>query len=228
MTAERTDRVSQAPKRVLIVDDHPVLRRGLTALIDSEPDLTACGEAASAAEALAAVRELRPDMVVVDLELGGRDGLDFVKELKTRDPRVPALVFSMHDESVYAERALRAGARGYVDKQQLDETVLVAIHRVLDGGTYMSGKLERRLAGRFLDGRKLAAGSPLEALSDRELEVFRWIGQGRGTREIAETLSLSVKTIESHREHIKNKLGIQTAAQLAQRAAQWVETGRQE
>ena len=213
-------------KTILIVDDHPMLRRGLAALIDSEPNLSVCGEATTCSEGLAAIAESRPDLVIVDLTLGEDDGLDLVKEMKARHPAIPALVLSMHDEAVYAERSLKAGARGYITKQQLDNTVLVAIRRLLDGETYMSDTLEARLAAKFVDGRTLETDSPLDALSDRELQVFRLIGQGRSTRQIADTLNLSIKTIESHREHIKSKLSLETTAELAQRATQWVETGR--
>jgi len=215
-----------AKKTILLVDDHPVLRRGLASLIESEPDLAVCGEAATCRAALEAIRDSRPDLVTVDLELDGSDGLDLVKDMKTHHPEIPALVLSMHDETVYAERSLRAGARGYITKQQLDDTVLVAIRRLLEGETYMSDKLEARLAAKFVGGRTLETDSPLDALSDRELQVFRLIGQGRSTRQIAETLHLSIKTIESHREHIKQKLNLESAPELARRATQWVETGR--
>ena len=226
MAAKKTERAGPARKTILIVDDHPTLRRGLAALIDSERDLAVCGEAATCREALAAIPESRPDLVIVDLALGGGDGLDLVKEMRKRHPAIPALVLSMHDETVYAERSLKAGARGYVTKQQLDSTVLVAIRRLLGGKTYMSDTLEARLAAKFVDGRTVETDSPLDALSDRELQVFRLIGQGRSTRQIAETLSLSIKTIESHREHIKSKLSLATTAELAQHATRWVETGR--
>jgi DNA-binding NarL/FixJ family response regulator len=224
MSATKTERVLPKAKAILIVDDHPMLRRGLAALIDNEPDLAVCGEAATGAEALTAIRESQPDLVTVDLALEESDGLDLVKELKKRHPEIPVLVISMHDEKVYAERSLRAGARGYVTKQQLDETVLVAIRRLLDGETYLSDKLETRLAAKFVDGRTLETDSPLEALSDRELQVFGLIGRGRTTRQIADTLRLSIKTIETHREHVKSKLALESSAALAQRAAQWVET----
>ena len=164
--------------------------------------------------------------MIVDLALGDEDGLDLVKEIKTRYPKVPSLVLSMHDEAVYAERALSAGALGYVTKQQLDETVLAAIRRVLAGEIYMSDDAAAAIGRRYVAGRTLETGSPMDALSDRELQVFGLIGRGRTTRQIAGTLSRSVKTIESHLEHIKNKLGIDSAAELAQRATQWVETGR--
>jgi DNA-binding NarL/FixJ family response regulator len=215
-----------ARRTILIVDDHPMFRRGLASLIESEPDLAVCGQAGSSAVALQAAQQSQPDLAIVDLSLGESDGLDLVKELKRRHPRIPALVLSMHDEAVYAERSLRAGARGYVTKQQLDETVLVAIRRLLAGEIYMSGTVGERLAARFVAGRTLATHSPLEALSDRELQVFRLIGQGRSTRQIAETLHLSIKTIETHREHLKQKLQVETATELAHRATQWVETGR--
>lgn len=225
--SETTPESGQPVKRaILIVDDHPVLRRGLASLIESEPDLAVCGEAASCHAGLEAIRKSRPDLVIVDLMLEGCDGLDLVKELKKHHPGIPALVLSMHDEAVYAERSLRAGARGYVTKQQLDDTVLTAIRSLLAGETYMSERLEARLAAKFVSGRTLATDSPLDALSDRELQVFRLIGLGRSTRQIAEVLHLSIKTIESHREHIKQKLTIESAPELVRRATQWVETGR--
>lgn len=215
-----------AKKKILIVDDHPVLRRGLASLIESEPDLAVCGEATTCHAALEAIREGRPNLVIVDIVLEGDDGLDLVKAMKTRHPEIPALVLSMHEEAVYAERSLRAGARGYVTKQQLDDTVLVAIRRLLDGETYMSGTLEARLAAKFVAGRTLETDSPLDSLTDRQLQVFCLIGQGRSTRQIAEKLHLSIKTIETHHEHIKQKLSIESAAQLAQYATRWIETGR--
>ena len=215
-----------ARRTILIVDDHPMLRRGLASLIESEPDLAVCGQAGNSAAALQATEQSQPDLVIVDLALGDSDGLELVKEMKRRHPQIPALVLSMHDEAVYAERSLRAGARGYVSKQQLDETVLVAIRRLLAGETYMSGTVGERLAARFVAGRTIATDSPLEVLSDRELQVFRLIGQGRSTRQIAATLHLSIKTIETYREHIKQKLQVESATELAHRATQWVETGR--
>ena len=225
MPATIAEPLRPAAKSIVIVDDHPVLRLGLITLIESEPDLTVRAAVATSRAALVAIRESHPDLVIVDLMLGDGDGLDLVKQIKMRYPRIPSLVLSMHDESVYAARALCAGARGYVTKQQLDETVLIAIRRVLSGETYMSDALERRLAGKYLGGRTLETDSPLQTLSDRELQVFRLVGEGRTTRRIAELLTRSVKTIESHLEHIKNKLDLQSGAELARRAAQWVETG---
>lgn len=211
---------------VLIVDDHPVLRRGLAAMIESEPDLTVCGQATSGHEALEMIPEIRPDIVIVDLELDGMHGLDLVKAMESRHPQIPALVLTMHDEPVYAERSLRAGAKGYASKQALDATVLVAIRCVLRGETYMSAELKARLAAKYVGGGTLATDSPLDLLTDRELQVFRLIGEGLTTRNIAATLFLSVKTVESHVEHIKRKLALDSAAALARRAIQWVETGK--
>lgn len=211
---------------VLVVDDHPVLRRGVTAMIEAEPDLSVCGEAATGHQALEMIPEVRPDIVIVDLELEGMHGLDLVKAMKSRHPQVPALVLTMHDETVYAERALRAGARGFLSKQALDATVVVAIRCVLGGETYMSAELKERLAAKFVGGGTLATDSPLDALTDRELQVFRLIGEGLTTRAIAATLFLSVKTVESHVEHIKRKLTLDSAAALVRRAIQWVETNK--
>jgi DNA-binding NarL/FixJ family response regulator len=222
----RTAEPRRSRKSVLLVDDHPVLRRGLKALIDSDPGLFVCAEAASCSMALAAIRATRPDLVIVDLALEGSDGLDLVKEMKIRHPRIPALVLTMYDEAVYAERALRAGARGYVTKSQLDDTVLKAIGCLLGGEVYMSEGLKSRFAEKYLRGRTLETDSRVQTLSDRELRVFQLIGQGRTTRQIAGALNLSIKTIETHRDHIKRKLMVESAAELTRRAVQWVETGR--
>lgn len=221
-----SERPNPAGKNILIVDDHPVMRRGLASLIEFEPDLAVCGEAADGHAALEAIRLHHPDLVIVDLELAGSDGLDLVKEMKVHHAEIPALVLSMHSESVFAERSLRAGARGYVTKNQLDETVLSAIRCLLAGGVYMSPTLQARLAARFVAGRTLDDDSPVGALSDRELQVFRLIGQGKSTRQVGEILHLSIKTIESHREHIKQKLDLQSAQELVQCAVRWAETGR--
>ena len=226
MSAIPTESLRPVRKALIVVDDHPVLRRGLTALIESEPDLAVQAAVSTRQALFEAMRERQPDLVIVDLSLGDDDGLDLVKEIKTRYPKIPSLVLSMYDEALYAERALSAGALGYVTKQQLDETVLAAIRRVLGGKVYMSDALQRRLAEQYVAGRTLETGSPMDTLSDRELQVFGLIGRGRTTRQIAGTMARSVKTIESHLEHIKNKLGVASAAELAQRATQWVETGR--
>ena len=226
MSAETTEPGLPARKRILVVDDHPLLRRGVAALIRTEPDLDVCAEAATAAAALDAIREHSPDLVIVDITLEGPDGLGLIKEMKARYPEIPALVLSMHDEAVYAERALRAGARGYVTKQQLDDTLLAAIRRVLNGEMYMSEKVRSRFAEKFLGGAASENDSPLAALTDHELEVFRLIGQGQSTRQIAHHLHRSVKTIESYREHIKQKLTLGSGAELVRRATLWVEADR--
>lgn len=213
-------------KAVLIVDDHPLLRRGLTALIESDPDLIVCAEAGSCAEALDALCHRVPDLVIVDLELDGRGGLELISDIRERYPSLPILVLSMHTQAAFAERALRAGARGYVTKQEFDQTVLTAIRRVLAGGMFVSEKIEARFLETFLAGSVSIDDSPLHRLSDRELEVFRAIGRGRTTRQIAADFHLSIKTIESHREHIKQKLGLTSSAEMAQRATQWVESGQ--
>jgi DNA-binding NarL/FixJ family response regulator len=220
-----TKKTAATPRAILIVDDHPMLRRGLAALIEGEPDLAVCGQAASCEDALRIIGQGKPDLAIVDLGLEGSDGLELIKAIKASHPEVMTMVLSMHDESLYAERAINAGARGYVTKQQLDDTILVAIRRVLDGGIYLSKKMSARFAEKYLAGGSLKDDSPLAVLSDRELEVFRLIGQGGSTREIAERLNLSPKTIESHREHLKQKLTLHTAAALVRRATHWVDTG---
>jgi DNA-binding NarL/FixJ family response regulator len=216
---------ARGKKALLVVDDHPLMRRGLAALINGEPDLAVCGEAGACRAALQAIARRPPDLAIVDLSLeGGEDGLDLVKSMKISHPAVPALVLSMHPESLYAERALRAGANGYVSKQQLGDAVLVAIRRVLDGRIYVSEAFGMILAEHFVGGFSKTT-SPLAGLSDRELQVFRFIGVGRRTREIAEILHLSPKTIETYREHLKQKLGLHSASELLRRAARFVETG---
>jgi DNA-binding NarL/FixJ family response regulator len=215
-----------SPKTLLVVDDHPLLCRGLIALIESQPGLAVQAAVSTRVAALNAMRESEPDLVIVDLALGDADGLDLIKEIKTRYPALPSLVLSVHDEATYAERALGAGALGYVNKQQLGETVIAAIQHVLAGETYMSESLQRRLAQHFIAGQTFETASSIGSLSDRQLQVFRLIGLGRTTRQIAGTLCRSIKTVETHIAQIKNKLAIETAAELAQRATQWVETGR--
>lgn len=210
-------------KAIVIVEDHPIARRGLVALIDSVPDLAIAAEAATCHVALDAIRRLQPDLVIVDLALGEDDGLDLVRAIKAQHPGIPSLVLSMFDEAVYAERSLRAGARGYVNKRQLDDTLLLAIQRVLEGETYMSEGLQRRLANAYLVGGSPETSPRLSVLSDRELQVYRLIGQGLPTRDIAEHLHLSIKTIESHREHIKRKLAFKSSAELTHDATCWVE-----
>jgi len=215
----------ETPRRILIVDDHPMMRKGLTALIEVEPGLAVCGEATNCKAALAAIRKKGPDLVIVDLSLEGSDGMDLLKEMKQHHPKIPALVLSMHDEALFAERVFRAGASGFVAKHEMGEAVLTAIRSVLAGERHMSGRISARFAEQFLDRRSSRVDSPLGALSDRELQVFRLIGAGRKNREIALTLRVSVKTVESHREHIKAKLKLESSGELIRRAAEWDENG---
>ncbi|MCU1240350.1 MAG: response regulator with a DNA-binding domain [Candidatus Acidoferrum typicum] len=207
--------------RVLLVDDHPIVRQGLALLIDRESDLCVCGEAEGAHSAFHAITTLRPDMVVLDISLNGPDGLDVLKEIRTNTTNLPVLILSMHDESIYAERAMRAGANGYIMKQEATEKVLVAIRRILQGEVYLSDRLTNTMLQQYVRGASPAKGSPLVNLTDRELEVFRLIGEGHGTRQIAEELHLSVKTIESYQAHIKEKLALRNARELVQHAIEW-------
>jgi len=209
-------------KRVLIVDDHPIARYGLAKLIEQEADLEVCGEAEDFAQALKALASARPDVVVADISLPGKNGLDLVKDIKARHAGLPVLVLSIHDESLYAERALRAGASGYIMKEEAAEEVVAAIRRVLAGEVYLSQPMASRMLSRLVRGQD-AAASPAELLTDRELQVFELMGQGMGTRQVAERLHLSVKTIETHQAHIKEKLNLSTVTQLVRHAVLWVQ-----
>jgi DNA-binding NarL/FixJ family response regulator len=213
--------------RVFVVDDHPIVRGGLAQLINQEADLQVCGEAADGAAAFDSIAALKPDVAVVDLSLQGPDGLELVKNLRAHQIPVPVVILSMHDESLYAERALRAGARAYLMKQEAAEQVLLALRRVLAGGIYVSDRMASRLLGQISRAQPTPGDSPFRSLSDRELDVFRRIGRGHGTRQIADELHLSIKTVESYRTHIKDKLGLSSAAELVRRAVEWcVETDR--
>lgn len=208
--------------KVLIVDDHPIVRQGISQLINQEPDFDTCRQAGNAQETLDLLENSIPDVVLVDISLDGISGLELIKILKSRYPALPVLVLSMHDESLYAERALRAGAKGYVMKQEATEKVLIAIRQVLRGELYLSDRMQGKILQRILNGD--AGGlSPIDLLSDRELEVFRLIGHGFATGDIARELARSVKTVETHRAHLKDKLGLKNAAELTRFAVQWVE-----
>jgi len=215
--------ITSHPKkcRVLLVDDHPIVRQGLALLIDREPDLSVCGEAEGAHSAFHAITTLRPDIVVLDISLSGPDGLEVLKEIRSKTASLPVLILSMHDESIYAERAMRAGANGYIMKQEATEKVLVAIRRILQGEVYLSDRLTNTMLQQYVRGASGAKSSPLVNLTDRELEVFRLIGEGHGTRQIADELHLSVKTIESYQAHIKEKLALRNARELVQHAIEW-------
>src|SRR5580704_5681158 len=207
-------------KTVFVVDDHPLLRQGLALMINREPDLTVCGEAEEALAAMRAIAVKRPDILIADISLNGPDGLDLLKNLRTLYPDLPVLILSMHDESIYAERALRARANGYIMKQEATEKVLVAVRRILGGDIYLSDRMANKLLHQYLTGSIADIKTQLSALSDRELEVFRLIGEGRSTRQIAEKLHLSIKTVETYQAHIKEKLSLQSGRELVQHAIQ--------
>ncbi|MBC7783554.1 MAG: response regulator transcription factor [Burkholderiales bacterium] len=208
---------------VLLVDDHPILRRGIADLINSEPDLKVCGEAGTMQEALAAMTQFKPRLVVVDVSLDGNNGIELMKTLSTRWATTPLLAYSMHDETIYAERALRAGAKGYVMKQTPPETLLTAVRQVLKGKIFLSDQMSDRLLGKLIGAGTTSAAvtSPVERLSDRELEVFEMLGKGLSTAQIADKLCLSVKTIETYREHLKQKLSLGSGPELLRYAIEW-------
>lgn len=210
--------------KILIVDDHPMMRQGLVQLIDNEPDLAVIGEAENAEHALSLVGQTTPDLVLADISLTGKSGLELIKDIRTLNPDLPVLVISMHDESIYAERVLRAGGRGYIMKQEGGKQIMNAIRQVLSGQVYVSPKMSAKILDIFSGHRKGSGGSSIEQLTDREFEVFQLIGEGKGTRQIAEQLHLSVKTVEVHRLHIKEKLNIPDAPSLVRHAVRWVES----
>jgi DNA-binding NarL/FixJ family response regulator len=223
-----TDKSQRRGKhRILIVDDHPIFRHGLTQLISQEDDLEICGEAEDYHSAIKAVNELNPDMIIVDITLKDMSGIDLIKEVHKSNKGIPMLVISMHDESLYAERALRAGARGYVMKQEASDSVVQAIRQVLGGGIYASKRVTENILTRFIEGPKEPSESPLQALTDREIEVFGLIGKGLSISEIGKRLHLSVKTIGTYRERIKEKLNLKNATELLRYALNWVEKERQ-
>jgi DNA-binding NarL/FixJ family response regulator len=207
-------------REIFIVDDHPITRRGLIQLINHEPDLRVCGEAAGAQAALDQLARLEPALVLADITMPGKSGLDFIKDLLALRPGLPVLVVSMHDESIYAERVLRAGGRGYIMKSEGGEKLLEAIRRVLDGQVYVSQDISADILDLFTHRPKPGGATP-GRLSDREFEVFQLIGQGMSTREIARRLNLSMKTVGTHRLHIKEKLQLRSSPELIQQAVRW-------
>jgi DNA-binding NarL/FixJ family response regulator len=211
-------------RKILLVDDHPFMRMGLAQLINQQSDLMVGGEAGDPAEAARALDKSLPDLVLADITMPGRSGLEFIKDLKAARPDLRILVVSMHDEVIYAERVLRAGAQGYVMKEAGGENLLAAIRQVLDGQVYVSPRMSARILNSFSGQRPRGSHSPIEKLSDREFEVFQMIGQGKSTRAIAEQLHLSPKTVDVHRAHIKEKLGLTDATALVRHAVRWVET----
>ena len=208
-------------RRVFVVDDHPIVRQGLALLINRESDLMVCGEAEDAHTAVQLVATTNPDILVVDISLNGPDGLDLLKDVRTKHPELPVLILSMHDESIYAERAQRAGAQGYIMKQEATEKVLVALRRILSHEIYVSEHIANRMLQRYIGSPSGGTPSSIADLTDRELEVFRLIGEGHSTRQIAEELHISVKTVESYQAHIKEKLSLRSARELVQHAIQW-------
>ena len=223
MSAAKIEKTTHGTKkRVLIVDDHPVFRHGITALINAEADLVVCGEASSSPFALDAMRKLQPDIVLLDISLPGTNGIELIKFMKSEQPKLPLLVLSMHDESLYALRALKAGALGYVMKAEALTHVLDALRKALKGEIYVSPRLSERLIFQAIQSTNGNTGSLVDRLSDRELEVLTFLGRGLGTKEIASELHLSVKTIETHRAHIKEKLGFRDAGEMVRFAIDWV------
>ena len=215
---------AQKKKRILVVDDHPMMRQGLAQLISAEPDLAICGEAENAEYALTSLSVLKPDLVLVDISLPGKNGLELIKDFQAIQPGQAVLVISMHDESLYAERVLRAGGRGYIMKQEGGKKLMQAIRQVLDGKIYVSEKISADILEIFSGRRPGIESSPVEKLTDREFEVFQLVGQGKGTREVSEKLHLSVKTVEVHRANIKTKLQLKSASELMRFAVQWSES----
>lgn len=225
MTTEIGPNPAKGKTKVLIVDDHPVVRQGLARLIELQTDLCICGEAANAIEALRVIETSKPDVAVIDLSLGkDLGGIELIKDVRARFSQLPVLVLSMYNENVFAERTLRAGARGYVMKEEAPETMLTAIRRVANGNIYLSDNMSTRILSVLVKGQPETSKFPVERLTDRELEVLELIGRGLGTSQVAGKLHLSVKTIETHRAHIKEKLQIENASKLLQYAIEWVQS----
>jgi len=226
MKSPKTNAAAAGRRRILVVDDHPMTREGIAHLIRHEAGLAVAGEVGTARAALAAVKSDPPDLVLADLSLEERSGLDLIKDLHVLHAAIPVLVFSMHYESLYAERVLRAGARGYIMKSEGAAKLLDAIRCVLRGDVYLSEAMRDRAVFRFTHGPAALKGDNAAALSDRELEVFQLIGRALGTQEIATRLQISTSTVETHRAHIKNKLGLRTATELVRAAVEWEQRGK--
>jgi DNA-binding NarL/FixJ family response regulator len=209
-------------KRIVIVDDHPLFRKGLEELIHSEGSFAVCGEAGNASEGIDVIRRLRPDLAIVDLSLPGANGIELIKNIRAEFPKLPILVLSMHDESLYALRALRAGAEGYVMKHEAMANVIQAIREVFDGRPYLSPAMAAQVITKFAHRNAEGEADPVERLSDRELEILELIGKGKEVRQIAKLLHLSPKTVETHRAHIKDKLDLKNSREVARFAMQWL------
>jgi DNA-binding NarL/FixJ family response regulator len=221
---EKKAEAPAAPKkRILIVDDHPVFRTGIISLVNLEPDLSVCGEAPDAAQAMRAIEQLKPDLVLMDMSLPGKSGLELLKDVRAAFPKVPALIISMHDEALYAERVIRAGGRGYIMKQEGPDKIVQAIRRVLAGSISVSEHISAQILDALSASRAgKSAPSSVSTLTDREFEVYRLIGQGKEPHEIARLLHLSIKTVDTHRGHIKQKLGLRNGTELIHHATRWV------
>jgi len=216
-------KTDEGKKKIIIVDDHPIVRQGLENLINQKNDLVVCDQAENAHQAMKAISARHPDLIIVDISLKEKNGLELIKDIRVRYPSLPILALSMHDETLYAERVIRAGARGYIMKQQATENIAKAIRKVLSGQLYVSEKITAKMMHKLVGRKKTkTAASGTDSLSDRELEVFLLIGKGYATPQIANQLHLSVKTIESYRAHIKEKLNLANATELLQHAIQWV------
>ena len=213
--------MSENRKRVFLVDDHPVLRKGLARLIDSKPGFVVCGEASTAVEAMTAIREIKPDLVVADIGLPGASGIELTKTIRSEFPAMPVLILSMHEEALYATRALRAGAAGYIVKQDAIDNIATALQDTLDGRRYLSPGIAEQFQEDGADDHPRSSHDLIELLTDRELEIFELIGKGRDVREISQALNVSPKTVETHRTNIKEKLKLKNSRQVARVALQW-------
>jgi DNA-binding NarL/FixJ family response regulator len=217
-----------AKRKILLVDDHPFMRAGLAQLIERQPDLAVCGEAGNPAEAFVELSRCHPDLILSDLTMPGRSGLDFIKDVRAQHPKLPILVVSMHDEAIYAERVLRAGARGSIMKEAGGDNLLAAIRQIIGGEVYLSPRMSARIFDHLSSRRPRGSSSPIQNLTDREFEVFQLIGHGKSTRDVAVQLHLSPKTVDVHRGHIKAKLDLGNATALVRHAVRWVESAGSE
>jgi DNA-binding NarL/FixJ family response regulator len=221
---KKQNKTNENKTQVLIVDDHPVIRDGLATIINHERDMNVCGQADDAHQALKAVTELKPDVVIADISLKSSDGIELTKSIKARYPRLPVIVFSIHDESIYAERALRAGAHAYMMKDVVSENIVKAIRTVLNGEIFISEKISKKFLHKIAGDKAGTTKTPIESLSDRELEIFRLIGEGYKPSQIAKQLHLSIKTIETYRARIKEKLNLANAAELLRYSIKWAKS----